>query len=232
MRSTRIFFVSTIAALGAIVTQSPAIAGGSAALSGGGGTVTAAAAALSSVAVSPANVVGGTPVTGTVTLNTAAPSGGTFVALSSDDTVAATTPASVTVPAGSRTATFPVTTKAVPNPQSALIIGTAGGVTTYAIVTVYPQSAFSTGSIAIIPGGNGTGTVTSLPGGINCHIGSPTTGACSAFYAVGALVRLTAQAGAGSKFDGFRGTPGCFDPSKITVARATTIYCQPSFSLK
>src|SRR3954464_12503667 len=82
-------------------------------------------AALSSVKVSPTAVVGGTPVTGTVTLTAAAPTGGFTVALSSDDPAAATVPASVTVPAGATTATFPGTTFLGPKPPAPLILGTA-----------------------------------------------------------------------------------------------------------
>ena len=126
-----------------------------------------------------------------------------------------------------------VSTSPLTNSQSALIIGTAGGVTTYAIITVRPLSQFSNGSISIIPGGNGSGTVTSQPNGINCRItGGDGAGTCSAFFPVGTVVRLTAQAAAGSKFQGWRGLPGCADPSKMTVARGTTITCQPGFTLK
>ncbi|MEO7059589.1 MAG: hypothetical protein ABI083_07720 [Lapillicoccus sp.] len=48
---------------------------------------------------------------------------------------------------------------------------------------------------------------------------------------MGTIVRLTARAAAGSSFQGWRGLPGCGDPSRITVPRTTTIYCQPAFSL-
>ncbi len=41
--------------------------------------------------------------------------------------MAATVPASITVSAGSRSATFTVTTQQVTNAQSAIIIGTVGG---------------------------------------------------------------------------------------------------------
>jgi hypothetical protein len=105
-------------------------------------------------------------------------------------------------------------------------------VTTYAIVTVHTQSGFSTGSVAIIPGGNGSGTITSQPAGINCTVGASVGGTCSAAFPVGTVVRLTATAASGSKFQGWRGLPGCGDPSKITVARDTTIYCQPGFTLR
>src|SRR3954463_5609855 len=96
-----------------------------------------APAALTAVTVNPTDVLGGTPVTGTVRLTAAAPAGGFTVALSSDDPAAATVQPSITVPAGARSASFPVTTFVVPNPQSALIIGEAGTVRTYGIVTVW-----------------------------------------------------------------------------------------------
>src|SRR6266403_2081749 len=52
---------------------------------------------LSSVALNPMSVTGGSPSTGTVILSGPAPSGGAAVSLSSDNTAAATVPASVTV---------------------------------------------------------------------------------------------------------------------------------------
>ena len=193
----------------------------------------AVAVTLARVTVNPTDVVGGAQATGTVTLSSAAAAGGFLVALSSDDPVAATVPASIVVPAGSTSATFVVSTTAVTNTQSSLIIGTAGTVTTYAIITVYTQSAFSQGSISIIPGNNGSGTITSQPAGINCVIVNGSgAGACSSFFPAGTVVRLTASAAAGSKFQGWRGLPGCSDPSRIIVSRNSNISCQPAFSLK
>ena len=192
-----------------------------------------APAALSAVTVNPTQVVGGTPVTGTVRLTAAAPSGGFVVALSSDDPAAATVPASVTVPAGATSANFPITPFVVPNPQSSLIIGTAGAVTTYGIVTVYTASAFSSGSISIIPGNGGSGTVTSQPAGINCVITRGNgAGACTASFAPGTVVRLDARPASDSQFVGWRGLPGCTDPSRITVSRGLNINCQPGFNLR
>lgn len=135
------------------------------------------------------------------------------------------------VPAGATRAGFPIITLPVPNPQSALIIGSTGTVTTYAILTVVKAGAV-TGSIAIIPGGTGSGTLTSVPAGISCRVGAVVTGTCSASFPAGAVVRLAAKAAAGSSFQGWRGTPGCGDPSKIVVAASTTVYCQPGFTLK
>jgi hypothetical protein len=178
-------------------------------------------------------VVGGTPAVGTVTLTGPAPSGGTQVALSSDNPAAATVSASVTVPAGSSSASFPVSTNVVPNPQSALIIGTAGGATTYGIITVWTQFLFANGTIAIVPGGTGSGRVTSQPAGIDCTITRGNgAGACSVSFPVGTVVRLDARPAADSSFVGFRPTPGCIDASRVTVARGTVINCQPGFVLR
>jgi hypothetical protein len=66
--------------------------------------------AVVSVTLNPATVMGGAPSTGTVTLNSPAPPGGAVVMLSSNNTAAATVPASVAVPAGATTAMFAVTT--------------------------------------------------------------------------------------------------------------------------
>jgi hypothetical protein len=181
-------------------------------------------------------VVGPDPATGTVTLSSAAPSGGFTVDLTSDNTAAATVPPSITVPSGSTRATFTVSTKEVTNAQSAVIIGTVGGdfgTERHAVITVWDPFHFSNGSIAILPGGNGSGRVTSQPAGIDCTITAGNgSGSCSAFFPVGTIVRLDARPAADSSFLGWRGLPGCSDPSKIRVARGTTITCQPGFSLK
>src|SRR5215208_6273435 len=193
-------------------------------------------ASLSSLTVSPTDVVGPDPATGTVTLSAAAPSGGVVVDLTSDNTAAATVPPSVTVPAGSTSATFTVSTKEVTNAQSAVIIGTVGGdfnTERHAVITVWDPFHFSNGSIAILPGGTGSGRVSSQPAGIDCTItGGNGAGTCNAFFPVGTVVKLDARPAANSNFLGWRSLPGCFDASKITVARGTTITCQPVFSLR
>jgi hypothetical protein len=194
---------------------------------------TSSSAALATLTVSPTDILMGSAATGTVALTSAAPAGGFAVALSSDNTVAATVPPSVTVPAGSASATFTVSTNSVTNSQSAIIIGTAGGLTAHAVVTVWTPFAFANGSIAIVPGGNGSGRVTSQPAGIDCVITSGNgSGTCTAFFRVGIVVRLDARPAANSGFVGWRGLPGCADPSKITVPRGTTVNCQPGFVLK
>jgi len=67
---------------------------------------------LKSVGVTPHEVVGGstTAVTGMVTLEDPAPTGGTVITLASSDTLSVNVPSMVTVAAGATTATFAVTT--------------------------------------------------------------------------------------------------------------------------
>jgi hypothetical protein len=67
---------------------------------------------VSSLALNPTSVIGGTSSTGTVTLSGPAPAGGAQVALSSNSG-AASVPSSVTVPAGATRATFRVNTSIV-----------------------------------------------------------------------------------------------------------------------
>jgi hypothetical protein len=86
-------------------------------------------------------VVGGSPSQGTVTLTAAAPSGGAVVSLSSSNTAVATVPPSVTVPAGSTSAGFTVTTRSVTGSTSVTITAAYGGVTKTAALTVTPQAA-------------------------------------------------------------------------------------------
>ena len=92
---------------------------------------------LASVTLNPATVVGGNPSTGTVTLNGPAPVDGATVTLTSDNPTVAQVPASVAVPAGGTSATFPVTTTVVTSSTSVLISGTYG-VGQSATLTVNP----------------------------------------------------------------------------------------------
>ena len=96
-----------------------------------------------------------------------------------------------------------------------------------------PPPPGATGTIAIVPGGNGNGTITSTPAGISCTITTNGgTGACRASYPAGTVVRLDARPAADSQFLGWRGLPGCSDPQRITVFADTTINCQPGFRLR
>ncbi len=81
---------------------------------------------------------GGLDTTGSVTLGSPAPAGGTVVNLSSSDTSVATVPSSTTVSAGqTKSPSFTVTTYVVTSQKQATIGGSAGGnALTGAILTV------------------------------------------------------------------------------------------------
>lgn len=187
--------------------------------------------ALSSLTLSASTVVGGTPVTGTVALTSAAPSGGTVVSLSSNNTVAATVPESVTVAAGATGASFTVTTKPVQNSQSSTIIGTAGGVTRSSTLTVVTEFQAANGSISLARGGTGSGRVTSQPAGIDCTFtATSTSGVCNnAFFAAGTEVRLDARPANGSKFIGWEAENSCRDAPKVVVQAGVAHICRPAF---
>jgi hypothetical protein len=87
-------------------------------------TLTVQTLSLSSVTLNPTSVRGGTTSTGTLTLNGPAPSGGARVTLGSSNTGVATVPSSVTIPAGSSTITFTVTTSGVTFTRTVTITGT------------------------------------------------------------------------------------------------------------
>jgi hypothetical protein len=103
-------------------------------------STTTTPASLSAVSVSPTSVVGGTAAQGTLTLTGGAPSGGAVVTLSSANTSLVSVPASVTVPAGSSSATFGVNTSAVTANTDVTITATYGGVTRTTTLTVTPPS--------------------------------------------------------------------------------------------
>ena len=135
-------------------------------------TVTPVPVGLSSLGVNPSSVVGGSSSTGTVTLSGPAPGGGAVVSLSSDNTSAATVPASVTVAGGASSATFAVTTSPVSGSTAVTISALYGGVTRTAPLTVTPVpavlSSLGVNPSSVVGGSSSTGTVTlsgPAPGG-------------------------------------------------------------------
>jgi hypothetical protein len=81
---------------------------------------------------------GGTTSQGTVTLSSPAPSGGTVVNLSSSNTAVATVPTSVTVPHGSTSTTFPISTSIVSSQTLVTFTASADSATESATLTVNP----------------------------------------------------------------------------------------------
>ena len=131
-----------------------------------GGT-TCGGVVLSSLTINPNTVASGSTTTGTVTLSAAAPSGGTVVGLSSDNSFALV-PATVTVAAGATTGTFTITTKTGVLSNTAVnITASLGNSTVQASMTITPGSGSSgnLSSLALNPaslrgGDSSTGTVT------------------------------------------------------------------------
>lgn len=75
-----------------------------------------------------------------------------------------------------------------------------------------PGGSTNQGELVVTPAGSGTGTVTSQPGGISC----PGT-ACGAEFPAGALVTLTATAGANSTFANWVGCTASPNPDQCTT---------------
>ena len=93
---------------------------------------------LSGLTLTPNSVTGGNPCTGAVALSAVAPDGGIQIMLTSSNTAAATVPPTVTVLAGSNSASFSVTTNAVSTSASTTISASYAGITLTAQLTVQP----------------------------------------------------------------------------------------------
>jgi len=109
------------------------------------------------------NVPGGTPGTGTVTLNGAAPSGGTVVALASGNTSLVTVPASVTVPAGQTSVNFTANTQPVTQTTGVSVSASSGGTTVSTTVFLVVSRAVSSVTLSpstVIGPASSTATVT------------------------------------------------------------------------
>jgi hypothetical protein len=123
--------------------------------------------ALASILASPNPVVGGNSSTGTVTLTAVAPAGGAVVALQAASPSVAV-PSSVTIAAGSVSATFAIATSAVTSQTGATISASYNGVTKQTVLTLNappppPSAVLSTLTVSpttVVGGKPSTGTVT------------------------------------------------------------------------
>jgi hypothetical protein len=117
--------------------------------------------ALESLTLDPNTVVGGNPSTGTVALNAPAPAGGLQVQLSSNNPNVASVPASVTVPAGQRTASFRVDTRVVASQTQVMITARLGNSSRQATLTVNPPAleSLTLDPNTVVGGNPSTGTV-------------------------------------------------------------------------
>jgi len=146
-------------------------------------SVTLPTVRVAALSLSPVSVIASASSTGTVTLSNKAPTGGFLVSLASDKTFA-TVPTSVLVSAGTKTATFPVTTTAVPADSNANITASdaTGYVATAPLAVTVPASHLTTLSVTpttITAANSATATITlsakAPAGGIVITLSSPQT---------------------------------------------------------
>jgi LmbE family N-acetylglucosaminyl deacetylase len=147
-------------------------------------TLTVQRPSLSSNAVSPTPMAGGGTATGTVTLSGPAPSAGITVTLASNN-VAATVPASVVVPAGATTATYPVATTSVTASANVTVSASFAGTTRNATLSlrVLQPSSVTVNPATVVGTTPSTGTVTlnvaALAGGFTVALSSNRTAAAT-----------------------------------------------------
>lgn len=134
---------------------------------------------LASLLISPASVVGGNPVTGTIYLTSAA-SSNTEVNLSSDNS-SVSVPSTVLVPSGSKFAQFPISTLAVA--ASANITAFYKGVSKTSLLSVTSSQMTALASVSINPtnviGGN------SSVGKVTLTTAAPSSGLTVALWTSG-----------------------------------------------
>jgi len=137
---------------------------------------------LSSIALVPSSVGGGSPSIGTVTVLGTAPTGGLTVGLSSSSS-SATVPASVMIAAGASTATFTVSTSGVSNITTATITATLSAVSKTATLTITPTtlSGISITPSTVAGGASAIGTLSlsgiAGQGGVTVSLTSSTSSA-------------------------------------------------------
>ncbi|HSP13608.1 MAG TPA: RHS repeat-associated core domain-containing protein [Thermoanaerobaculia bacterium] len=179
---------------------------------------------LSSFSVSPASVVGGNQSTGTVTIDATTATDITVI-LSSSNASVASVPASVTVPAGSTTASFAISTVTVGSDATVTLTASYRDTRTAPLTVTVPSVTLSgvTAQPANLVGGvmNATATVTlSAPanaGGAIVTLSSSNTSAAS----VPATVTVPAG-GTAATFTVTTMTVGSATPVAITAIYGTT----------
>lgn len=144
-------------------------------------SVTLPTVRVTALSLSPASVNALSSSTGTVTLSSNAPTGGFVVSLASDKAFA-TTPASVAVKAGTKVATFPITTTAVSvNGTANITASDAAGYSAAAplgvTIPAYRIKSLSVTPTTITAANSATGTITLADkapvGGVVISLSSP-----------------------------------------------------------
>jgi uncharacterized repeat protein (TIGR03803 family) len=118
---------------------------------------------VTSVTVNATTVPGGTTAQGTVTISAPAPVGGMVVTLGSNNSYV-TPQGPVTIPAGATSATFPISTQAVPDNTPVAISARLGASTQQATLTVAPPTTVAVAMVyldlnGVVGGQSSTGTV-------------------------------------------------------------------------
>lgn len=106
---------------------------------------------LSAFTVSPSTVVGGAGATGTVVLTGPAPTGGVTVAIGNANQSQSSAPTSVAIPAGTSSATFPITTRTVLAKTSTRLTATYLTTGLSRSVSILPETATGTGIDLLSP---------------------------------------------------------------------------------
>ena len=170
-------------------------------------TVTPAVAeplpSVQSLTLTPSSVAGGANALATVTLSSAAPQSGAVVSLSNENTVAASMPASVTVLAGARTASFNISTTVVSVTTPLSILASYNTTNRSAVLTVMPPAGPpppppQNATLSVTATGRSGERVTSNPSGISVNTGS--SGAAS--FAPGTSVTLSVSNGRDAVWSG------------------------------
>lgn len=125
------------------------------------GKLTVQPGGLVGLTLSPTTVIGGASATGTITIDTPAPAGGTVISLASSDPSTSVS-ATVLVPAGATSVAFSLGTVSVMTSAVATITATLNGATQTATLTVLPiqVTGLTLTPTQVIAGGSATGTVT------------------------------------------------------------------------
>ncbi len=106
---------------------------------------------------------------------------------------------------------WPVT---VNDGQLTIQLGGTSGTSFLNYVTVTAAGGASTHALGVTVAGTGSGTVTSSPAGLSCS-----SGTCTADFATGTVVSLTATPGSGASFSGWSGA--CSGTGSCTVTMNT-----------
>jgi len=159
-------------------------------------------------------VTGGTSVTATVRLQSAAPTGIAVVSLASSNTVLAVVPNSVVVTAGQTSATFTVNTAQVTSSSSVVISATYQNATKSATLTLNPAGSTQTAALTVSATGRSGERVTSNPSGINVAVGSSGSGS----FSTGTSITLSVSNGRSAIWSGACSSGGKTKTCTFTIS--------------